>query len=463
MGKSLKRLIRSNIFPILLIIFLIFCLFINQKINKTITTTNINKLINETNVQSFIDHITDIVILHQNYQFTIISNLTGNNIPKWLYQYEIAHLFNFYWLQNGAYLWHLQRLMYIRLNPIDRKFQQNFQQIDIFNYLHQHPEYGIIIDTASDPIQPLFTPLPKSTLSLEKTCQLYPWLNTWYPCTTRSEMISSSIFRPLITYALYDVTIDICKHSSDLKIIHYDEIIYLFDSQQQIINETYFVKEILPRLIRLVALVPETAYILLPYLNIKIYINQYIDILIHRGVINNKKRLIQYNSSQIYHANVIYSTSSPRSDLILLNKILLDQKKLSTRRELILIIRNNLDDYSYNEIVQVIHQFELPEDYKYLHIEEYKEESYNLTQIQSLFRQSRIIIGMPTDILSHIVWCQPRTHIIEIIQKTMTTDYYEISLQLQLNYWLALITKTNTIDIIEFRYLMMKILANIDA
>ncbi|CAF4379136.1 unnamed protein product, partial [Adineta steineri] len=199
--------------------------------------------------------------------------------------------------------------------------------------------------------------------------------------------------------------------------IHYDEIIYLFDSQQQIINETYFVKEILPRLIRLVALVPETAYILLPYLNIKIYINQYIDILIQRGVINNKKRLIQYNSSQIYHANVIYSTSSPRSDLILLNKILLDQKKLSTRRELILIIRNNLDDYSYNEIVQVIHQFELPEDYKYLHIEEYKEESYNLTQIQNLFRQSRIIIGMPTDILSHIVWCQPRTHIIEIIQK----------------------------------------------
>jgi hypothetical protein len=32
----------------------------------------------------------------------------------------------------------------------------------------------------------------------------------------------------------------------------------------------------------------------------------------------------------------------------------------------------------------------------------------------------------------------------------MTTDYYEISLQLKFNYWLALTTKTNQIDIIDF-------------
>jgi len=57
---------------------------------------------------------------------------------------------------------------------------------------------------------------------------------------------------------------------------------------------------------------------------------------------------------------------------------------------------------------------------------------------------------MPSHILSHIVWCLPGTYIIEIGQKTMRKDYYEISLQLKFNYWLALTTKTNQIDIIDF-------------
>jgi hypothetical protein len=243
---------------------------------------------------------------------------------------------------------------------------------------------------------------------------------------------------------------------------NYDEIIYLFDSQQQITNETFFVKQILPRLIRLLALVPETTLILLPYLNTKVYVNQYVDILIERGLINDRKRFIEYNSKEIYHSKVLYSTSSPRSDLILLNQILIGNKT-SIRREFILVIRNNFDDYSYNQIVQTINQFELPADFEYLHVQEYNEKSYDLKQIRSLFQQARIVIGMPTHILSHIVWCLPRTHIIEIIQQNMTTDYYEISLQLKLNYWLAMITKTNQIDIIDFRNLMMNVLTDIDA
>jgi len=391
--------------------------------------------------------------------------MTINDIPKWLNQYGITHLFNFYWLQNGAYLWHLQRM--IDFKQISKNITTNFHQIffensdqkNISNYLNHHPEYGIIIDTALDPIQLLFPPLPRASLTLEKTCEYYSWLNDWYPCQIRISSFSSKI---LITYALYDVTIDVSTHSSNLKINNYDEIIYLFDSQQQITNETFFVKQILPRLIRLLALVPETTLILLPYLNTKVYVNQYIDILIERGLINDRKRFIEYNSKEIYHSKVLYSTSSPRSDLILLNQILIGDKT-SIRREFILVIRNNFDDYSYNQIVQTINQFELPADFEYLHVQEYNEKSYDLKQIRSLFQQARIVIGMPTHILSHIVWCLPRTHIIEIIQQNMTTDYYEISLQLKLNYWLAMITKTNQIDINDFRNLMMNVLTDIDA
>ena len=65
---------------------------------------------------------------------------------------------------------------------------------------------------------------------------------------------------------------------------------------------------------------------------------------------------------------------------------------------------------------------------------------------------------MSNDILSHIIWCLPGTYIIEIGQKLMTIDYYEISLELKLNYWLTLTNKTNHIDTIDFRNLIMKIL-----
>ncbi len=454
--KIRNKIFRSNNGLILCILFLLFFLLINKQSNSKKPTFN-----KEIDIQLFINRIRDIVIIDQNFLFNITYYLTFNNIPKWLNQYGIAHLFNFYWLQNGAYLWHLQRMIDFKKKSINTttNFHQIFpeNQTNISDYLNHHPEYGIIIDTSSDPIQSLFPPLPQSSLPSDKTCEYYPWLNDWYPCKQR---ISSLSLKPLITYALYDVTIG--KYSTNLKINYYDEIIYLFDYKQQLTNETYFVRQILPRLIRLLALVPQTSLILLPYLNTTGYFSQYIDVLIERGLINDRKRFIKYNSTEIYQSNVIYSTSSPRSDIILLNKILIGNKP-PIRREFILVIRNNFDDYSYNQIIQAITQFEFPADFEYLHIHEYHEQSYDLKQISHIFQHARIVIGMSTDILSHIVWCLPRTHIIEIIQQTMTTDYYEISLQLHFNYWLAMINENNQIDIIDFRNLMMKVLTDIDA
>jgi hypothetical protein len=393
--------------------------------------------------------------------------LNIDGIPKWLNQYRITHLFNFYWLQNGAYLWHLQRMFDLKHSSINMTkyfhqiYLENSNQTNIFDYLNHHPEYGLILDTAFDPIQPLFFSLPKTSLSFEKICANSSWFNDWNLCKIRPEIQPLFSFKPLITYALYDVTIEV-QNSTNEKINHYDELIFLFDSKRHLTNETIFIRQVLPRLIRLLALVPESSMILLPYLNTKGYVSQYLDVLIERGLINDKKRLIEYNANETYHSNAIYSTSSPRSDVILLNRILLGDKP-PVRRELILILRQDLDDNSYSQIVETLNLFEFPEDLSYLHIQDYNEQTYDLKQIGSLFQQARIIIGMSTHLLSHIVWCQPYTHIIEIIQKTMTTDYYEISLQLQLNYWLVMTTKMNRIDIIDFRNLMMKVLADTDA
>lgn len=467
--KFRNKFSRLNYILILCILFLIYYFLFTRQLNSK--TTALNSTYSEKDLHLFINHIRDISILDQNYIFNINYSLKIDGIPNWLNQYRIAHLFNFYWLQNGAYLWHLQRMFDLKhsLINITKNFHQTFlensNQTNMFDYLNHHPEYGVILDTALDPIQPLFLPLPKASSSFEKICTNSSWLSNSNLCQIRSDMIHSFSLKPLITYALYDVTIDICdrcKNSTNIKVNHYDELIFLFNSKQQLTNETFFVRQILPRLIRLLALAPESTVILLPYLSTKGYISQYLDVFIERGLINDKKRFVEYNSNEIYHSNVIYSTSSPRSDLILLNRILLGDKP-PVRRELILIIHRDLDDDSYGQIIQTINLFEFPQDLSYLHIHEYNEQSYDLKQISSLFQQARIVIGMPTHLLSHIVWCQPHTHIIEIIQKTMTTDFYEISLQLQFKYWLVMTTKMNRIDMIDFRYLIMKVLADTDA
>ena len=452
-----SKFIYLNKCIVLYILLIIIFLIINIKLN----INNFNKLFDyENNAEAIITRIQDIPILDQHFLFNITHQITIDGIPNWVHQYKISHLFDFYWLQTGGYKWHLQRMIDLKYLPPDKQTYIH-NQTSILNYLHHHPDFGVIIDTAPDPSQPIFSSLPQTGSSLNETCMRLEISNHWYPCYTRSEMISSSIFNPLITYGLYDISIS--ASSSSETNIHYDEIIYLFDNQFEIMNETFFVTQILPRLIRLLALVPQTAVFLSPYLNSRIkYVNQYIDVLIQRGILADRKRLIKYNSEKNYHAHVVYSTSSPRSDLILLQHILIGNQTL-IRPELILIIRDNLDNNSYNEIVQTIHQFELSDNFDYLHIHEYNEKTYSIKQISHFFRQALIIIGMPSHILSHIVWCLPGTHIIEIGQTTMTTDYYEISLQLKFHYWLTITTnKTNQIDIIDFRNIMMKLFTYID-
>ena len=441
------------------LLFCIFLLLVCLFFNRTFLSKKplLNQSNNRQHIDAFINQIRDIAILDQN-------PLTSDQLPKWLQQYRIIHLFNFYWLQNGAYHWHLQRMFDLRdsVTNLTKNFQQKISnlsnEIYTLDYLNDHPEYGVILDTAPDPIKPLFPSLPQTSIPLRKNCQSSARLNNLFPCQTKPKMSSILLNQSLITYALYDVTIDLFKHSTTIKINHYDEIIPLLEMRDPQIDVNTFIQQILPRLIRLLALVPQSAVILLPEMDNKTDISQYLDVLIERGLIHDKNRSIRYNSNEIYHANAMYFTTSPRSDLILLHRILIGNQP-SVTPTLILIIRQNLDDDNYKRIVQTVDLIELPDN---LHIYEYDEPLFDLKKLSSLFQQARLIIGMPSDLLSHIVWCHVNTDIIEIIQKTMTRDVYEISLQLQLNYWLVMTDEENRIDMIDLRNLMMKIFTYIE-
>lgn len=454
-----QKSVHLNSFLLFCIFLLLVCLLFTHS-KKSLP----NPISNRQNIDALINQIRDINIFNPNPLFNITYILNSHKLPKWLHQYHIAHLFDFYWLQNGGYHWHLQRMFDLKHSVtnysknLQRKISNLSQVIHTPEYFNDHPEYGVILDTAPDPIRPLFPSLPQTSISLGKICQSSARLSQSFPCQIR-QRTSSFLFNPLlITYALYDVTIDLFEHAQPMKINHYDELIPLLQMKDQQIDVNTFIQQTLPRLIRLLALAPQTAVILLPEINNTTCISQYLDVLIELGLINDRNRLIQYNANEIYHADAMYFTHSPRADLILLHRILLSNQ-LSIAPTLILILRSNLDDDNYRRIVQTVDLIELPES---VHIYEYDETSIDLKKLSSLFQQARLIIAMASDLLSHIVWCHVNTDIIEIIQKTMTRDVYEISLQLQLNYWLVMTNEENRIDMIDLRNLMMKIFTYIE-
>ena len=421
-------------------------------------------------IHASIDRVRNVAIrveptfsINVSYQFSV------NYPPEWIEQYRLGQFFNFHWLQNGAYRWHLQRLLVMHVHVDEpamhfagQVFQEHFDRQQTFDYLQHHPERGVIIDSASDPVQSLFAPLPRAGVPLENLCAEFRWFREWYPCHTRSERILSEPRGPLITYALYNVTIGSSIHSPPSETRHSNELIHLVHSEQHAATRLGFVRQFLSRLVRLLALVPpSTVTILVPYLDTNVYVGQYLDVLVERGLVTSKQQFISYNSSLRYHADAVYSTSSPRSDLALLHRILVGGKALA-RRELILIIDEQLHETAFADIVQIIGMFQFPDAFDYLRIYQYKNESNHIKQIGDLFQQARIVVGMSTDLLSSIVWCQPDTHIIEFIQESMTTDYYEMSLQLNLHYWLASVTRTGQIDTVDFRNVMLNVLTDMD-
>ena len=410
-------------------------------------------------IQSIVDQIVSLTVLHRKHHFNITRQTTVENLPQWIPQYRLSELFDYYWLQSGGYHWHLQQMLY-RATQKTNHTPFDYHRKDLFDYLSTDPEHGVIIDTAPDPFRALFSPLPRTGSSLKETCAHLEVTHRWYPCFTRAEKIVPMNVRPLLTYAVYDVSIN--RSSSPKKILHVDEVIYLFNCSSDHLDETLFIREILPRYIRLLALAPPTASILFPYSSLKMkYVNEYIDLLIHRGLIKDRSRLIKWNSPVAIHAQVVYSTSSPRMDLVLLHRILHVNQQYP-RRELILIIRNAMTPASYNDVVQTIEQFQLPADLRHLRMLTYEENSsFSLKQIGEIFPQAVIVIGMSSEVLSHLIWCLAETHLVEIGDKYLTSDYYEMSLQLNFHYWLARTTRANRVDIVDFRHLFLRLLSSV--
>lgn len=421
------------------LVILLCCLYLRRKDLFGISLSNF-----EHDHRLIIDRIRTIPTLDEN-------QTELRMIHPWIARYNLTRFFNFYWYETGGYQWHTQQMIDLKHLSSDRSiylFHSNYT----LDYFNQHPQYGVVIDTALDPFALLFPPLPRTAWSLKDVCERLELFDHWYPCEMNFKRKSPSIASDLITYGVYNVIIG----NPSFDRLHYDEMIYLYDEQIPQINQISFVCQILPRLIRLLSLIPQTAVISSPYFNWKIpYIEQYMHLLIQRGLLRNGRRLIRINSKKSYHAYVIYATTSPRVDLLLLHSILI-RKFSSEQRKSILILRNSLGKNISQQFIQIINQFEFPTRFQHLKIQEYHQQTFHLSQIANNFTQALIVIGFGDEIFSSIVWCLPRTQIIEIGQKNMTSEFYEISLQLKFDYWL-----TSSTDMDEFRNIFLKILTHL--
>ena len=359
----------------------------------------------------------------------------------WMDRYNLSQFFDFYWYYTGGYQWHLQQM----IDLIDVSQDRPIHSFDLsytFDYFHEYPESGVIIDTAPDPFPSIFPRLLQTPSSLKKICQRLEIIDHWCP----SHRYFKQRRRDLLTYGVYNVIIG----NPAFHRVHYDEIIYLDDVP---INQISFVTQILPRLIRLISLVPQTAVILSPYFNRKIpYIHQYVDLLTKHGLLSHGRRLVRLNPKKSYHAYVVYSTSTPRDDLVILHSIFLANYS-SSNRKLILVIRNSLERKFSDDLIDIIHQFELP---AHAQIRDYHSQAFYLPQIMNVFPQALVVIGLGNEILSSIIWCLPGTQIVEIGQKNMSSEFYEISLQLKFDYWLE-----GSTDLNDWRNLFLKIFTHL--
>ncbi|CAF0773499.1 unnamed protein product [Didymodactylos carnosus] len=474
---------------VLLLILLVFCFrLIIQKPLKL--TTN--------DVYEYIDDVKDISIFAtDNYHgpYNISKTISFKNMKSWLVLYCITHLFDYRWFETGAYEWHLQRMYALNNNKkLTTGIKSKIFVNDILTYLNHHLEQGVIIDSAQHLFNPLFHPMPQTGSSLDYTCTEMKLTDSYLPCKTRRpEIVSLSSLTTTytLTAGIYDAFIDTCgtiytqiaqflKRDCSNSVIttktsHYNELINVINVHMT--NPTCFVVQILPKIIRLLAVTPESALLLLPS-NVKI-IEEYVNVLIERGLIDkNRTRLINYESNKIYHANVVYhSENAPyttileqyryhRSDMQLLHRTL-SNVLVQKSRDLIIIIKSHTKVVSnYNNLIQTINQVILPGNFDYLKIQEFIANEGHINEHIKQFQRARIVIGIHGDELVNIIYCKPGIHVIEIGHEQMSDVYFQIATHSNHKYWLAIGHKETEekifVDTADIRNILLKLYSEID-
>lgn len=405
------------------------------------------------------------------------------SIPEWVIDLNMIYLFNWTWFSNGE----CYRYVHLLNN-------QNFLQVndktssvinDVKDYLKFHPNEGFIVDDYEQLPNVVPHPLPRS-LNLTDTCYKLNLMGIdgWESCLYNGTILSKRIPNTThtITVGILNGFIDNgscdeavpgtiytqsktfrfqqwCTKQCCYEHIHTNHTNKQIEHHSQLLNSIgvypmltgHFGPEQLPRIIRLLAVAPSTAKLLVATGGIA---DQLIDILIENHLIT-RDRIVPYREDRIYSANIVYRTESwphlnsekdgtfafDRTDMETVHKAFIHQELPDQQRNLILIVKR-IDNSprslsNHHLIVQLIEQI-LPNYQLNLEINIFTGNGHVRDHINQ-WQRAKIVIASHGAGLYNVIWCKPGTFIFEIgfdDEGPLPEMYFQMSSHSNHPYWL---------------------------
>ena len=410
------------------------------------------------------------------------------SIPDWVLRYNITDLFD--WDFRSKKQWKNCRQSFEQFRQLLSSEVPPVTVVnDVLLYLIHHREHGCVLNYKTRLPNPIPHPLPRarswnetcSSLNIGQTwslCQKSPVdLSSQLPATTHfltvglfnafvdighcHTNVPGTVFTPWATYHFQRWTKKSCGNDGIHKIPSIDSKYrhtQLIDSiGNYLAAPGHFAPQQLPRLIRLLAISPPSAKVLVAK---GLIADSFMDVLIERGVIT-RDRLIPYDD-QIYpyhFANIVYrSESSPylvnaehdqfihdRTDMQLLHRVISADPRVRNEKanRIILIKRKEKTSRSIIEHEELLKSIESLLKHSSIRskfkIEVFDARGHIREHIR-LFRQARVIIGPHGAGMMNIAWAVPGTHVVEIGYTTgmkFPQMYAEMSLHLDHHYWVC--------------------------
>jgi hypothetical protein len=409
-------------------------------------------------------------------------------IPDWVQRYNVSHLFDWTWHKNGDF--RRCRTSIPRLSQSSAFTVQSPTVVnDVLDYFRSHPDEGCIVDNVARLPNLIPHPLPRAR-SLSNTCsslhinrqwvlcrQPQSELDKWLPATKRFITIAvfnafvdagschsevpGTIFTGRATFHFQRWTNNPCFNDP---ITHIPRIepeyrhTELIDSLGTYLQAPgHFGPQQLPRLLRLLATVPETAKVLVAKGGIA---DPLIDVLVERGVVK-RNRIIQFdkNTRPNHFANIVYRSESwpylkdkenrqyihDRTDMQLVHRVMTGNnlRPIDKQDRIVLIKRADGHPRSIVEHSEIAAFMALALNKSKLslnlHIEIFEAQGHIRDHIL-LFRRARVIVGPHGAGMMNMLWSSPGTHVIEIgytTGMTLPEMYAEMSLHLEHHYWIC--------------------------
>jgi hypothetical protein len=409
-------------------------------------------------------------------------------IPEWVQRYNVNHLFDWTWHKNRDFK--RCRSSIFGLPQSLTCIHQSLTVVnDVLDYFLSHPDEGCIVDNVARLPNLIPHPLPRAHSFSDACTSLninHQWilcskprseLDNWLPATKRFVTIAvfnafvdsghchsevpGTVFTECATFHLQRWTNNLCANDPIVKIpkiepeYRHTELIDSIGTYLQ--APGHFGPQQLPRLLRLLATVPETAKVLVAKGGIA---DPLIDVLVERGVVT-RDRIVQFdkNTRPNHFANIVYRSESwpylkgkeyahyvhDRTDMQLVHRVMAPSELLANdKKDCIILIKR--EDGDARSIIEHSYMAEFMESTlnkskisSHLHIEIFEARGHIRHHI-ALFRRARVIIGPHGAGMMNILWSSPGTHVVEVgytTGMTLPEMYAEMSLHLEHQYWIC--------------------------